>query len=207
MALISLCLYADLMSVKIDNIEFTLYQQNEPKEVVFLMGGDATDDKWWFKDLSLFEEYPDTLFVGVSQSYNLKDDLKTIIHWIKTEYEFKNREQWSFVGFSLGAYKTFDTALKYYSDTFGNYAAIGGGTNPELEEEPNINFLYLAYGEHDFDKSSVDFAEKCLDGYISSSNFKKEVFADVGHSLEEAKQGLQKFLMELEHESHKNRFA
>jgi len=198
-----LCLYADLMTVKVDNVSFTVYQQEEPTKVVFLMGGVETTSKYFFNDLSIFQDYPDTLFVGVCQSYKLEDDLEKIIDFVKTEYEITEREQWSFYGFSLGAYKTFDTALRHFSDTFGNYAAIGGGTDPELEEEPNINFLYLAYGEHDFDKSSADFAEKCLDGYISSTNFKKEVYDDIGHSYKEAKLGLQKFLMELKHDENR----
>lgn len=194
---------ASLTRPCVDNVKFTVYEQDKPSKIVFLQGGDSTTDEWWFKDLEQFADYPDTLFVGVGQSLYLKDDLGIIIEYVQENYDVPYRNDWSFVGFSLGAYNVFSTALTYHYETFGNYAAIGGGTVTDLEENPNINLLYVCYGDKDYDKCSADVAVKDLQdkGYINEHNYVNYIMSNTPHNLEEAKNGLKSFLIYMKGET------
>jgi len=192
----TLALCATLSRHTVDNVTFTTLEANEPKNVVFLAAGEGTDDEWWFSDTTVFSGYENTLFIGVAQTATFKEDLGVIINWVNTHYSLPMRTQWSFCGFSLGAYETFSVALDYYYGFFGNYAAIGGGTSTRLVVNPNINFMYVCYGEHDIDKSSAIYAVKKLraNGFINARNYKGEVFKNEGHTVSEARKGLANFL-------------
>jgi len=198
--LITLLLCASLTRPCIDNVQFSVYEQDSPNKVVFLMGGTGTDSDYWFDDLNLFENHKDILFVGVAQSCRLKDDLEIIIDWVNENYEIPRRDNWSFFGFSLGAYQIYSIAMKNYHNVFGNYCAVGGGADAGLEEDPDICFLYVCYGSGDMDKSSAEFAIKKLEenGYLNQHNFKREILQGECHSLAEAKKGLSNFLYEID---------
>lgn len=194
--LITTLLCLTLLRPCVNDVQFTVYEQETPDNVVFLMPGLHMNDEYWFRDISIYENYKNTLFIGVGHSDRLSEDLKNIISWVNANYDFPDRNQWSFCGYSSGAFELFEVVMNNYSSVFGNYGAFSGGSYASLSGADAFNYLYVCYGSDDVGMWSVFNVRDTLSakGLITEDNYEERIIYGYGHCWDVALIGFQEFM-------------